>query len=365
MGGPMEKLETKQNLKKERQKTDQNLFSERDKTNRSVDQKIENTENQTDEKVRKIRAESDEINHADSAIKRERIKSDLALEEERETKNTFTKQTIDKERKKTDRNLSVERIRADSEVEHSSELFLKEALEHSKTKILLTTRDEFLAIVSHDLRSPIGVAYSYASLLLDDAARCGMDSEIREGLEAIKRSANTSLRLISDLLDMERVAQGKLHLTQKMNTVEQILQESVDCFAHTALNRKITLSIAPIDTSIQAYCDRDRVLQVLSNIIDNGLKFTPDGANISLGAKMATKEILFFVCDAGVGIPKERHHSIFERFTQIASTDRSSLGLGLYISKMLIEAHRGRIWVESSVGKGSTFWFSIPRIMHC
>ena len=120
------------------------------------------------------------------------------------------------------------------------------------------------------------------------------------------------------------------------------------------------LRFTPSNIINEVVFDSDRITQVLSNLVGNALKFTPEGKSINIGAVQIESGIQVFVQDTGPGIPEEKLNCIFDRFAQLGSKDRSGLGLGLYIAKMLIEAHHGQLWVDSKVGDGSTFYFTIP-----
>jgi len=265
------------------------------------------------------------------------------------------------ERKITDQNLKDERFQTDSEVQVSSGLLSREVSEHLKTKISLTSRDEFLAIVSHDLRNPIGAASSCADMLLEDAAFEKMDPEMRYWIKFIKRNAETSLRLIADLLDMERVAQGKLIVKPIYCCIGDLVRDSIETFKLVASTKSIQLQMASSDIKCQTFCDPDRIRQVISNLIGNAIKFTPAGGSVKVNIELCTDTVKVSVVDTGPGIPPEKITQIFGRFAQLGAKERTGLGLGLYISKMLVEAHLGKIWVESDLGHGSQFMFTIPK----
>jgi signal transduction histidine kinase len=120
--------------------------------------------------------------------------------------------------------------------------------------------------------------------------------------------------------------------------------------------------VVPADVHGDVLCDRDRIYQVLSNLVSNAVKFTPEGGSITVNVNFRENEVQVSVHDTGPGIPDDKKERIFERFVQLASNDRRGLGLGLHISKMLVEAHQGRLWVQSQVGEGSFFFFSIPKL---
>lgn len=290
-------------------------------------------------------------------------RNSLTAEREKTNQSIISTMTtlLNQERKIADTKLSAERSQMDLEVRNAEGLLSSEINEHLKTKTSLTTRDEFLAIVSHDLKNPIGAAYSCADILLTDSSYKDMDPGMRSWIEFIKRNIGTSLRLISDLLDMERIAEGKLQINTGKYEINQIIKESLESFIYIAAAKNILLhSVAP-RISEAVSCDRDRIMQVLSNLIGNALKFTPSGGVISLNAKVTRDDIEISVHDTGTGISKDQQTHVFNRFVQLKSKDRSGLGLGLYISKMIIETHQGRLWLDSEIGKGSTFYFSLPR----
>jgi len=191
----------------------------------------------------------------------------------------------------------------------------------------------------------------------------GGPNEVKEIAASIKRSAGEMLRLIQDLLDIERIAVGKLVLHYQKHDVCEIIKEVVGDFKGDAEAKDITLTAKPEGGCDEVICDRRRVQQVLSNLIGNAIKFTPPKGQICVScARTGTegKDVQVSVSDTGAGIAREKLASIFQRFSQINSRDRRGIGLGLYIAKMMVEEHPGRIWVESKLGEGSTFHFTLP-----
>jgi signal transduction histidine kinase len=171
------------------------------------------------------------------------------------------------------------------------------------------------------------------------------------------------LRLIRDLLDIERIAAGKLVLHYEKHDVCEIITEVVRDFQRDAASKQVTLTAKPEAGCDDVICDRSRVQQVLSNLIGNAIKFTPAKGQITVSCARTGPEgqdVQVSVSDTGVGIATEKIESIFQRFSQINSRDRRGIGLGLYIAKMMVEEHPGRIWVESKLGEGSTFHFTLP-----
>ena len=377
-------------FKNERKQTDKSLDVERGKTDESFETYKDKAETKTDKVVSENREEADDAKAArrfktdlkrenmtsdvddqknlqdertseDNAIKSERLKNDLAYEHERSENERRLSQLVGLEREATDKNLLNERKKADTERMRSAEIFNHEYKSHLETKSALTTREEFVAIVSHDLRNPIGAILSFTEILLDDPSVKEINAEAKEWIEIIKRSAEASLRLISDILDMERIVGGKIQLHVASHNLSDVISECVDQFRHVAGAKKITLKAEGINLNSPINCDRDRVLQVISNLICNAVKFTPDGGTVTVKAEKIESEIRISINDTGPGIPEEQKNRIFDRFTQLGNKDRRGLGLGLYISKTLVESHNGKIWVISEPNKGSTFCFTLPR----
>jgi signal transduction histidine kinase len=274
------------------------------------------------------------------------------------------------ERKTSDEAIDAERFRADAATEmgrthhqasarSSAELLSREQESHRKTKTALTTREEFLAIVSHDLRNPLNHIFMAAQNLFEEP---GEQKEVQEIAASIKRSAGEMLRLIQDLLDIERIAIGKLILHYERHDISEIINEVVGDFQRDAMAKGITLTANPEAGCDDVVCDRSRVVQVLSNLIGNAIKFTPAKGQICVSCAQTgeRKDLQVSVSDTGAGIAPEKIGTIFERFSQINSQDRRGIGLGLYIAKMMVEEHPGRIWVESKLGEGSTFHFTLP-----
>jgi signal transduction histidine kinase len=378
----------------ERGRTDQSLEDLRDRTERETDEKVKSDRQEADNAKAHHRIETDNDSKAvvreagsgdflknnksqeqqavedrlhearqsdDDAVGTERLLMDTVIREERAQKEVLLNDLLHKERGETDENLLRERLRTDSEMQRHAELLTNEQSLHSATKVALTTRDEFLAIVSHDLRNPIGTIISFANLLLDDSSSTQMGDESKKWIEVIRLNGKVSLRLIGDLLDMERFAEGKLELQLAPHDIRELVKESVTSFVHVAAENQILLRAIPSDVSACGIADRDRIGQVLSNLIGNALKFTPAGGSVTLRVQQTEKEVHVSVSDTGPGIPIEQQQRIFDRFAQITNKDRSGLGLGLYISKMLIDAHRGQLWVVSTPGGGSSFRFSLPK----
>lgn len=228
---------------------------------------------------------------------------------------------------------------------------------YDDSKRAIRVRDDVLGIVSHDLKGPLTAIGMSAQLLLK---RVGSDSIATA--ERILRSAEAMGRLISDLLDLSKIEAGHLSLERKSCLVTELIEDVVETLAPIAEKKMISIRKSVPDSKTELTCDRDRIAQVLSNIVGNAIKFTPEKGKISIGVKVDSHEILFWISDSGPGIRDEELSNIFERYWQARASKKigEGSGLGLFIAKRMIEAHQGRIWVNNNPDHGSTFYFTIP-----
>ena len=313
---------------------------------------------ETDKAKLQSRSDSDasrDVGRADMG--RSRAERQAERDEKLRVEREITDEAIKAERLRADTATERERSHYHASAESSAEILSQERERHQKTKAALTTREEFLAIVSHDLRNPLNHISLAAQNLLEEP------KDIKELASSINRSAGEMLRLIGDLLDVERIAVGKLTLQLEQHDVNEIIKQAVEELQEAAASKGITLRAEPQDVNGYVVCDRSRVMQVLSNLIGNALKFTPAKGQICVSCQRTGpegKEVQVSVSDTGEGIAPEKIKTIFERFSQIHDQDRRGIGLGLYIAKMMVEEHPGRIWVESKLGEGSTFHFTLP-----
>lgn len=218
----------------------------------------------------------------------------------------------------------------------------------------LTARDEVMRIVSHDLRTPLNVIIMSTTLVL---RRKPLEPDMRSALESVVRAARQMNRLVQDLVDGTRIDSGRFSVVAAPESTEVILREAADNARTVAGGRRITVRTEADLPRVLA--DRERLLQLFANLIGNALKFTDERAHIEILARRADNEVVFGVRDDGPGIAPEHLPHLFDRFFQ-ASGDRRGLGLGLAISKAIVEAHGGKLWVESVQGKGTTFSFTVP-----
>jgi signal transduction histidine kinase len=222
------------------------------------------------------------------------------------------------------------------------------------------TRDDLVAIVSHDLRNPIHTITMAASFLLDVAPPVDRRAASRRQIEVIQRSAHRANRLISDLLDVARIQAGGMAVEPVPVETASLVQEAVEAAAPLATGKKVRLEREVPEHLPDVCSDRDRILQVFGNLIGNAIKFTPEGGQITVRVENETQAVRFAVCDTGPGIPPENLTHVFDRYWQAKSTAKLGTGLGLSIAKGIVEAHGGRIWVESEPGHGASFMFTLP-----
>lgn len=221
-------------------------------------------------------------------------------------------------------------------------------------------RDDLVAIVSHDLRNPVHTIHMAASFLLEVAPATDRRVQARRQLEVIQRSATRANRLIQDLLDVARIHSGGLAVDPVPVEVRSLVLEAMEAATPLAGAASIKVSCDIADGLPPVASDRERVLQVLANLIGNAIKFTPNGGGIRIIAALETNEVRFTVADTGPGIPPEHLEHVFDRYWQAKSTAKLGTGLGLSIAKGIVEAHGGHIWVESPPGSGAQFSFTLP-----
>ncbi|WPB81939.1 PAS domain S-box protein [Archangium violaceum] len=229
---------------------------------------------------------------------------------------------------------------------------------HEKSEQATRTRDEVLRIVAHDLRTPLNVISLSTGVLL----KCPPEKRATDTkpLEAIRNAANRATRLIQDLLDVARLEAGRLSVDREPEQTAPLVKEAAELHRALAEAKSIQLTIAIAENAPPVFADGDRVIQILSNLLGNALKFTPGGGQITLRAEPVERMMRFSVSDTGSGIPEEDLPHLFEPFWQAHAGRKQGTGLGLAIVKGLVDAHGGHIWVESSPGVGSTFSFTIP-----
>lgn len=224
----------------------------------------------------------------------------------------------------------------------------------------IRARDEILGVVAHDLRNPLNTIQFTADVILH---RLGQESEkLPARVQSIVRASEHAHRLIQDLLEVVRIEGGRLVLERVPCAPGYLLDVALDMMRAAAESTSIELTGASEPALPEVVADRDRILQVFSNLVGNALKFTPAGGRVVLAAARGEHDVCFSVADTGPGIPADHLPHLFDRFWQGRPTDRRGAGLGLAIAKAIIEAHGGRIWAESTLHVGSTFFFTVPAL---
>jgi signal transduction histidine kinase len=258
------------------------------------------------------------------------------------------------------RRYGAEDLELATELAHRAALAVENARLFAQAQSALRARDEMLAVVAHDLRNPVSTIVLGSDLLLDTTPEDAAHAFQRRHLSTVKRAAQRMNRLIQDLLDVSRVAGGKLALAPQEEDAVMLLKESSAMLRPLAEARGITFHVSAGTELPRLTMDSARVMQVISNLVGNAVKFTPEGGAVTLGAEWSGSEVRISVADTGPGISPEQLPHVFGRFWQADDADQRGLGLGLSIARGIVEAHGGRIWVESEPGEGSTFHFTLP-----
>ena len=352
-----EQARTDHSLHEERQKADDEFSKRRDAIEEEADAGVQRTRADADTALKATRAETDEklarseaprqerqsVAHEraneDMTLRRERATSDEKLYEEREARKRALADLLRLEREQTDQHLLIERARSDE---------------------ARAARDDFLGMVNHDLRTLLAGIAMRAAMLVRNASDDAAGQRTRRDAESIQHFTARMNRLIGDLLDVASIEAGRLLVEPRPEDAIRLVRETVEAFQLSASAKGVSLESQVARDSMLARFDHERILQVLANLLSNALKFTPEGGRISIRVEAAGEEVRFSVTDEGPGVREKNLERIFERFWQVAANDKRGLGLGLYISKCIVEAHGGRIWVESKTGEGSTFFFTLP-----
>jgi len=234
----------------------------------------------------------------------------------------------------------------------------------SREKEVERLKNELISNVSHELRTPLATMKEFTSIISDGIAG-PVTSEQKEYLNIMMSNMNRLARIINDLLDISKIEAGRMELRRRLVDIVFLIKDQLAPFKAESEIKKINLLLDVPLKLPQLYIDPDRISQVLTNLIGNALKFTPEGGRITVCAQELQDSIQIEIRDTGVGIAKENFSKIFDRFQQIdrqPGSGAKGTGLGLAISKSIVELHRGRIWVESELGKGSRFIFTLPKI---
>lgn len=221
-------------------------------------------------------------------------------------------------------------------------------------------KDEFISVVSHELRTPLTSIHGSLGMLASGLLKPD-SAQGKRMLQIAVDSTDRLVRLINDILDIERIESGRVKMEKEYCQIDDLLNESVNVVQTLADKAEVILSIESLP--IQIWADPDRIVQTLTNLLSNAVKFSSPGNRVWLTVQQQIDRVLFTVSDQGRGIPTDKLDSIFERFQQVDSSDsrnHEGTGLGLAICRSIVQQHDGQIWAESVLGKGSTFFFSLP-----
>jgi signal transduction histidine kinase len=352
----------------ERQETDQSLLLERQRTDAEIGKRNAGAKERSESVVEVARDRADEV------LAEARIQADAVLG--REAASAPQRIVLREERAVEDAAVASERLTADQRLQmeleertHALEALLVFEREQTDERLLierargdasLLARDNFMGMVSHDLRNllggiALGVAKQIRNPSPDDAGRDNLKTS-----EKLQRMVARMNRLLGDLMDVTSIESGRFALAPVQQDAGAVLKESLDAFAAAASAKHIALEGTATSDPLIARFDRDRIFQVMANLLGNAIKFTQEGGHVSVRAEHGGGELRFSVSDTGVGMAESQLECIFERFWQSQKGDRRGLGLGLFISRCIIESHGGKLWAESRPGEGSTFHFTLP-----
>jgi signal transduction histidine kinase len=288
----------------------------------------------------------------DTVTEHERQRSDEAIQVQR--REQFAGPGELARRADTDEKLGAERLGVDRAVTFLGST--EQALSFAEGEV--ERRSDVLAMVAHELRNPLSII----SMNVDFIADRVVDPEVREPAAEVQHSVARMNRLLQDLVDLARIEGGSLRMVKRPVDVGAFLSEIFAAYGPLFAKRGSAFTCEPRTPGIIATFDHDRIVQVLSNLLCNAMKFTPSGGTVSLLMERRADHIELAVKDTGAGIAAHALPHVFNRFWQGSSEPGTGLGLGLYICEKIISAHAGRIWVESELGRGTTFRFTLPQV---
>jgi signal transduction histidine kinase len=256
--------------------------------------------------------------------------------------------------------IAIENVRLFQEIQDKNRQL---EVANEKLRQVDRLKSDFVSNVSHELRTPLTAIKGAVDLLLREVPG-SLNEKQTHYLNRVRSNTQHLAGLINDLLDLSKIEEGKIELHATRVSLGGLVHEVVETLRPMAAEKIITLDTPIFDSSILVWADRDKVMQVLINLIGNAIKFTPPGGRITvIAGRDGIDWVKFAVKDAGPGVPSEEKDKIFEKFYQVSAEGRSKpkgTGLGLAISKALVELHGGKIWVESEINRGSTFSFTLP-----
>lgn len=226
-------------------------------------------------------------------------------------------------------------------------------------KKALEQKDEFISMVSHELKTPVTSLKGFTQLLMM-TTRQDNNTQVYGYLETMDNQINKLTRLIADLLDIKKSQAGELQFDTELFDFNELVRETIEEMQLTTSKHFITLHLAK---TVHIKGDRNRIGQVITNLVSNAIKYSPAANTIQVGTKIENGKVILCVEDYGIGISKAEQANLFSRFYRVFETTEAhtfpGMGLGLYISKRIIERHQGKMWLQSDTGKGSTFYFAL------
>lgn len=243
---------------------------------------------------------------------------------------------------------------------HRASMAVGNAQLHENAQHSIRAREHLMAVASHDLRNSLSLALMSLSALevpLDGSSALPPASRVA----LLRKGLGRMQRLLDDLLDFASIETGQLSLSICEQSVAALVDEAIETFREAAMHKGIQLARQTPDGSTMIECDSFRILQVLSNLIGNALKFTPSGGTVTVAAVDREGDIEFSVADTGCGIASCDLPRVFEAYYRAPRAGNGGMGLGLSISKGIVESHGGKAWVESQLGEGTTFYFRLPK----
>jgi signal transduction histidine kinase/DNA-binding NarL/FixJ family response regulator len=255
------------------------------------------------------------------------------------------------------RRFGAEELALASELASRASLALENAQLYRQAQQAVRARDEMLAIVSHDLRNPLNVVSVTAALMQRQA---GDDERQRRQLGKIRLATQRMTTLIRDLLDVAQLEAGRFRVEPGPYPAAQVIEEALELVRPLAVEKGLRLEVEIAGELPEIQVEHTRALQVFSNLLGNGIKFTPAGGRVTVEATELDGFVRFVVSDTGPGIAADDLPRIFDRFWRARESSQDGTGLGLSIARGIVEAHGGRLWAESTVGQGSRFFFTFP-----
>ncbi len=242
-----------------------------------------------------------------------------------------------------------------------SQLLPRREVSPPEPRLPALSSETLFASIVHELRTPLCIITGFSELMADEVAgpltsqQFHYLGQIREGAEQIET-------LVNDVLDFVKLREGRMELERSPVAPQEAMRMIADSFSALAHQRKVRIVINASPSLPKIHADPQRLKQIFNNLVSNALKFTPEGGTIHLSAHPQGERVVFRVSDSGIGIPHESLSRLFEGFYQVRP-NQGGTGLGLMISKQLVEAHGGQIQVSSELGKGTTFTFTLPAML--